>query len=149
MPLPLILWLLPSMSAADYEQFPADRSGVYFVRGPMGRVLYVGITTQSFRSRWARHHRLGQAIAADASVSFWAVDCSESQLRALERRAIARYQPPWNDSPVPIPWPLWVWQLWGIVQVLPVLLIVGSAIAWGITQFQQPSPPASIHQSHE
>jgi hypothetical protein len=135
------IWLLPSRQATDFAKFPADRGGVYFVRGPLGRVLYVGITTQSFRQRWANHHRLGQAIAAGAVVHFWALDCSESRLRALERRAIARYKPPWNDSPIPPTLPLWVWHLWGLAQLLPILLILGGAIAWGVIQYQEQNHP--------
>jgi hypothetical protein len=146
MPRPPILWLLPSKPAHQYQKFPAYGGGLYYVRSQFGRVLYVGMTSQSFRDRWADHHRLGQAIAANADVSFWYLpDCSARQLLEIEHSEIQRLNPSWNGTPAPWPAPLWIWDLLGAIRSLPVLLALVAAAAWLWHQPQGPAPNQLHH----
>jgi hypothetical protein len=85
---------LPRLLLSERQRLP-HISGIYFSVYE-GRVLYVG-KAKSLMKRWAgRHHRLDEFKGYDVEIRWLA--CSESDLVAGERSAIALLNPPLNQN---------------------------------------------------
>lgn len=127
---PETLWALaslPTLPARRYREFP-QQWGLYFVQTPWARrVLYVGMTTDTFRSRWRNHHRLRQAIAANAVVTFWhpGSAITETELRSLEAQSIRFWRSPWNNTAKPMKIPFWLCDAIAFCRNLPVVAAIG------------------------
>ena len=84
----IIISELPYVSVANRSKLP-NSTGVYFVVS-RNVLLYIGVTTNSFSTRWSQHHILTQVLQFYKPVIHYFVS-SESVAIELESVLIAKY----------------------------------------------------------
>jgi excinuclease UvrABC nuclease subunit len=90
---------LPSVAYDDRRSLPTG-SGVYFVSGPLGAVLYIG-SSKNLRTRWSGHHRKHQlAVTGGVRIAWISVDHAAHRL-ALEHHCIEVLRPLYQQSSMP------------------------------------------------
>jgi hypothetical protein len=105
MSLALVL-ALPSVSYGERRRRLPAQPGLYFAIRKSAKVIYIGMSTKSIRSRWIGDCNVGYAIhrkeidPADIRVAYLVYD-DISGLKDEEREAIREFSPVLNYSHVP------------------------------------------------
>lgn len=95
----IVIAELPYVTVANRSKLP-NSTGVYFVLS-RDTLLYIGVTTNSFSTRWSQHHRLTQVLQFYKPVIHFYVT-SESVAIELESVLIAKYSNSLlQNTPVP------------------------------------------------
>jgi GIY-YIG catalytic domain len=90
---------LPSVAYDNRRDLPMI-SGIYFVCGPIGAVLYIG-SSKNLRARWTNHHRKPQLAATGGVRIAWIGVANASHRLALEHHYIALLRPLYQQCPMP------------------------------------------------
>ena len=95
-------WLktLPYVEVDNCRDLPKDKSGVYFVVSTTGEVLYVGMTSVGYRTRWADHEKKDEILKIDdqSLIYYWAQALEKKELMEVEYSFIDLLNPPLNKS---------------------------------------------------
>jgi DNA-binding Xre family transcriptional regulator len=91
---------LPFVSLEDRSRLP-ETPCIYFAIDSQGVIQYIGRSVNP-RSRWGSHHRYKQISAmGEARIAYLTIDAPEL-LAEIEEALIDRFDPPLNDSDIPL-----------------------------------------------